>query len=113
MARRRESAPDFAAINAAALPVLETLCARWLPGGRRIGAEWVVGSLRGEPGASCKVRLRGQGGLRGARRSRWCDFATGERGGDPISLAAAVSGLTQVEAARRVAAMLGVAIDNE
>jgi hypothetical protein len=99
---RRERLPDLQRSNAAALPILETLCARWLPGGRRIGAEWVVGSLRGEPGASCKVRLCG------AHRGRWCDFATGERGGDPISLAAAVSGLTQAEAAQRLAAMLGI-----
>ena len=28
---------DFAAVNAAALPHLEALCRRWLPGGRRIG----------------------------------------------------------------------------
>ena len=93
---------EFAAINAAALPVLESLCARWLAGGRRIGPEWVCGSLRGEPGGSMKVRLVGQ------RRGHWADFATGERGGDVVSLAAAIFGLSQADAARRVAAMLGM-----
>ena len=44
---------DFAAVNAAALPHLEALCRRWLPGGRRIGKEWICGSLRGEAGMSC------------------------------------------------------------
>lgn len=97
------TAPDFARINAAALPVLEHLCARWLPGGRRIGPEWVCGSLQGEPGASCKVRLIGP------RRGRWADFATGARGGDAVSLAAAIHGMNQAEAARRLADMLGVA----
>ena len=89
----------FTAINSAALPRLEALCARWLPGGKRIGAEWTCGSLRGEPGRSCKVNLR---------TGRWADFATGERGGDVVSLAAAVHRLPQAEAALRLARMLGL-----
>jgi hypothetical protein len=90
---------DFAGINAAALPHIEALCCRWLPGGRRIGAEWTCGSLRGEPGDSCKVNLR---------TGRWADFATGEKGRDPISLAAAVARIGQAEAARNLAQMLGL-----
>jgi hypothetical protein len=39
---------------------------------------------------------------------KWSDFATGDRGGDPISLAAYLFGLSQVDAARRVADMLGL-----
>jgi hypothetical protein len=39
---------------------------------------------------------------------KWCDFATGDKGGDPISLVAYVEGITQGEAARRLARMLGV-----
>ncbi len=93
---------DFAAINAAALSHLETLCARWLRGGRRIGPEWRCGSLGGEAGGSLGVRLRG------ARAGAWQDFATGDKGGDPISLAAAIFRITQTEAARRLAAMLGI-----
>jgi hypothetical protein len=42
------------------------------------------------------------------RSGRWCDFSTGERGGDAVSLAAAVAGCSQIEAARRLAAMLGL-----
>lgn len=90
---------DFAAINAAALPILETLCRRWLPGGKRIGAEWTCGSLHGEAGKSCKINLR---------TGRWADFAAGRRGGDPVSLAAAVAGIGQAEAARNLARMLGL-----
>ena len=101
-AGQRPALVDFAAVNAAALPALEALCARWLPGGRRIGAEWVCGSLSGEGGESCKVRLAGP------RRGRWADFATGARGGDVVSLAAAVAGISQAEAARRLVQMLGV-----
>ena len=90
---------DFERINRAALAVLPALLQRWLPGGRVVGREWTCGSLRGEAGDSCRVNL-GTG--------RWADFATGERGGDVVALAAAVHRLTQLEAARRMASMLGL-----
>lgn len=92
---------DFARVNAAALPVLPTLVDRWLPEGRSQGREYVARNPRRHdrrPG-SFKINL-GTG--------RWSDFATGDRGGDPISLAAYLFGLTQPEAARRLADMLGV-----
>ncbi|TLU71225.1 hypothetical protein FE263_17090 [Lichenicoccus roseus] len=95
----RPAIPNFATVNRAALPHLEALCARWLGGGRRIGAEWTCGSLQGERGASCKVNLR---------TARWCEFATGEKGGDPVSLAAAIHRLPQAKAAHRLARMLGL-----
>jgi putative DNA primase/helicase len=90
---------DFEAVNRAALARLPELCRRWLPGGRLIGREWAAGSLRGEPGKSCRVNIA---------TGRWADFATGERGGDPVSLAAAVWRVSQVEAAWRLAELLGV-----
>ncbi len=90
---------DFAAVNRAALANLPALVARWLPGGRQVGHEWVCANLRGEAGESCRVNIR---------TGRWSDFATGERGGDPVSLAAAVHRLHQGEAARRLAVMLGL-----
>jgi putative DNA primase/helicase len=90
---------DFQGIARAALPHLEVLCARWLPGGRRNGREWCCGSLAGEAGDSCRVNLI---------TGRWCDFATGEKGGDAISLAAAIHQISQLEAARRLAGMLGL-----
>ena len=40
---------------------------------------------------------------------QWADFAlTDARGGDPVSLAAYLSGKTQADAARALAAMLGL-----
>src|SRR4051794_36763888 len=90
---------DFGAVNAAALAVLPTLVARWLPDGRREGNEWVARNPRRldrRPG-SFKINL-----VRGA----WADFATGDRGGDPVSLAAYLFGLSQGEAARELAGML-------
>ncbi len=97
--RRRRASLDFAAVNRAALLHLESLCQRWLPGGKRIGTEWTCGSLRGEDGASCKVNLR---------TGKWCDFGTGDKGGDPVSLAAAVHRIGQADAARNLASMFGL-----
>ena len=93
---------DFAAVNRAAVMALPALCRRWLSDGKREGSEWVVGSLRGEPGRSLKVRLTGP------NAGVWHDFAEGIGGSDPISLAAALFGLSQSEAARRLADMLGI-----
>ncbi len=92
---------DFARVNAAALPALPALLDRWLPEGRWQGREYVVRNPRRQdrrPG-SFKINLA---------TGRWSDFATGDKGGDPISLAAYLFGLTQPEAARRLAEMLRV-----
>jgi putative DNA primase/helicase len=97
--RYRHRRLDFAAINAAALARLPELLTQLLPGGRLIGREWVCGNLRGEPGRSCRVNLA---------TGRWADFATGERGGDPVSLYTAILRVPQGEAARRLAELLGV-----
>jgi hypothetical protein len=93
---------DFAAVNAAALRVLPTLLARWLPDGRQLGAEWVARNpMRADRRAgSFKVNLR---------TGKWGDFAVaGAAGEDPISLAAYLAGISQVDAARQLARALGV-----
>src|SRR5215468_6023281 len=74
---------------------------RWLPDGHREGPEWVARNLRRDDrhAGSFKVNLR---------TGAWGDFATGDKGGDLISLAAFLFGLTQAEAAKRVADMLGI-----
>lgn len=103
---RRTGRIDFQAISAAALPSLPALVKRWLPDGRRWGFEWVARNpTRADrrPG-SFKVNLRS---------GRWADFATGAKGGDTISLAAHLFGLSQIEAARKVAAMLSIPVEGE
>ncbi len=42
------------------------------------------------------------------RSGRWADFATGDKGGDVVSLVAYIERVGQVEAARRLAHMLGM-----
>lgn len=82
---------DFAQISEQLLRDAQALVAQWLPGGKLIGKEWTCGSLRGEAGESCKVNIY---------TGKWCDFATGEKGGDLVSLYAAIHGITQTKAAR-------------
>lgn len=69
----------FERLNAALLPQLPALVKQWLPTGRMTGAEWTALNPRRHdrrPG-SFRVNLRS---------GRWADFATGEGGGDPVSL---------------------------
>ena len=92
---------DFAAINRAALARLPDILHRWLPDGRVEGHEYVA---RNPTRADCrpgsfKINLR---------TGRWADFATGDKGGDPVSLAAYLADCGQAEAARELARMLGV-----
>ena len=99
--RQRHDPIDFARVNAAALVVLPVLLARWLPDGRRRGVEWTARNpTRADrrPG-SFRVNLR---------TGRWADFATGEAGGDVVSLAAYLFGLGQAAAARNLAGALGL-----
>ena len=96
---------DFGRVNRAALVALPMLLARCLPGGRIEGAEYVARNPRradDRPG-SFKINMR---------TGRWADFATGDRGGDPVSLVAFLAGTGQAEAARRLAAMLELSVGN-
>ena len=99
--------PNYAAVNRAALARLPDVLARLLPGGRTVGTEWHAAGLGGGRGDSLRVRLRG------GRAGAWADFATGDRGGDPVSLAAAVARLPQHDAARQLARMLGMEGTND
>jgi hypothetical protein len=92
---------DFYGINRAALAVLPDLLCRWLPDGKRRGHEYLARNPKRADRrlGSFTVNLRS---------GKWADFATEDRGGDVISLAAYLFDLSQGEAARRVADMLGV-----
>ena len=92
---------DFDGINSAALSALPSLLARWLPGGKCHGREYFARNPQRAdraPGSFAVNLVTG----------KWADFATGDRGGDPISLAAFLFDLSQGEAARRLAEMLGI-----
>jgi hypothetical protein len=92
---------DFAAINRAALRVLPAILKRLLPDGKVAGGEFVARNPRRAdrtPG-SFSINMRS---------GRWADFAVGDKGGDPIGLVAYIENVSQLEAARRLARMLGL-----
>jgi len=98
IARRRIG---FARVAGAALAYGDVLVLRWLPNGRRDGAEWLaLNPTRPDNTAgSFKVNIA---------TGRWSDFATGDAGGDLVSLAAYLFRLRQSEAAVSVAQALGI-----
>jgi putative DNA primase/helicase len=85
---------NFQALAAALLDRAEYVVPAWLPGGHKNGHEWVCGSLSGGKGSSTSVNLT---------TGAWADFASDEKGGDLVSLYAAVHGLTMGRAALAVA----------
>ncbi len=100
----RKQGYSFAEINAAALPSLPALLARWLPDGTLRGQEYIARNPRraDRHAGSFSVNIR---------TGRWADFATGDAGGDVISLAAYLSGKRPGAAARELSRMLGVRHD--
>lgn len=83
----------------------ETLLRRWLPEGKREGSEWVsTNPTRSDnhPG-SFKINLN---------TGKWSDFATGDKGGDLVSLYAyRFAAKSQPDAARAVLEELGYPVD--
>ena len=92
---------DFGAINDAALAELPALLSRWLPDGRLVGHEFEARNPTRADRRPGSFRVNVSTG-------KWADFATGDVGGDAVSLAAYLSGTGQAEAARALAEMLGV-----
>lgn len=90
---------DFKAINERLLASAPEYLLQWLPGGRLVGNEYVTGGLRGGPGSSLKFNIvKGYGE----------DFASGEKFGDLVSLYAAIEGIKQGEAAKKLAGIMGM-----
>src|SRR5271163_1407086 len=89
---------DFRSINQAALAALPSILARLVPGGKTIAGEYTaLNPTRADHRlGSFKINLHS---------GQWADFATGDKGGDPVSLVAYLEGVSQLEAARRLARM--------
>jgi len=84
---------NFDKLNESLLSNYLSILQQWLPNGRKIGPDWCVGSLAGEAGKSLKIHVR---------KGVWKDFASGDGGSDPISLYAAILGVSQGKAARQL-----------
>ncbi|MFO1430526.1 MAG: DUF927 domain-containing protein [Candidatus Competibacteraceae bacterium] len=84
-----------------ALPRLESIITHFLPGGKVAGHEYVaVNPTRADnrPGSFSINLSTGQ----------WADFATGDKGGDAVSLVAYLDGGDQHKAAEALAGFLGI-----
>lgn len=93
---------DFAAINAVCLSQSHSLLRRWLPGGQQRGREWyALNPTRADRRlGSFSVNLDS---------GRWGDFATGDGGGDLVSLYAYLNRIGQADAARALRQDMGLA----
>jgi len=100
-ARVQEVGMLFERVNAAALSQLEGLCREWTHRGRKSGMEYVALNPTCLDTRLGSFRINLQNG-------RWADFATGDAGGDPVSLYAYLHNMRQIEAARALAHRLGV-----
>jgi len=101
---QRMDVPAFIArVNSVVVPRLEALCADLTKNGRRIGDEFVAPNptrVDRTPG-SFKINIKS---------GRWADFATGDCGGDAVSLYAYIKNIKQMEAAKELAAKYGVTL---
>ncbi len=100
----KSASSQFSRVNDIALSVLPSLLNRWLPDGVRVGNEWIARNPRriDKHKGSFKINIT---------TGKWADFATDDKGGDVISLAAYLCDLTQTQALKELANMLGVEIE--
>lgn len=86
----------FSEINGAALSNFRTLLQGWIPNGRFCGSEYIaLNPLRADKSlGSFSINWR---------TGQWSDFASGDRGSDPISLYAYLKGVPYVQAANKLA----------
>jgi hypothetical protein len=96
-----KGALDFDAINQAALAAFPTVLNRLLPGGKTVGREVVALNPRRADRNLGSFKINRYNG-------KWMDFATGDKGGDPVSLIAYLADVSQDDAARLLAQMLGM-----
>ncbi len=92
---------DFARVNRAAIAALPAVLGRLLPRGKTLGREYQALNPRRADRSLGSFKVNSLNG-------KWCDFSTGDAGGDPVSLVAYLEGVSQGEAARLLARMLGV-----
>jgi len=96
-------AVDFAGLAAALLSRSPAIVQDWLPGGKFEGDEYhAAKKAAGGPGDSLTVNVR---------TGAWQHFATGDSGGDLVSLYAYRQQLSQVDAARELAGQIDFELD--
>ncbi|MDD2137467.1 DUF927 domain-containing protein [Pseudomonas kurunegalensis] len=95
--------PSFSEVKHASLRSIEQVLSNWLPGGKRVdgGKEYTAPNptRTDKHAGSLKVNLA---------KGTWCDFATGDKGGDLIDLVRYLDRVTDIDACNRLAAFLCV-----
>jgi len=92
---------NFSRVNAAAISHIETIVFRWLPDGKQAGVEWVARNPKRSDRRLGSFKINMTTGA-------WGDFASGDYGGDLVSLAAYLhTNGDQRQAAIEVAEMCG------
>lgn len=94
-------ARDFKTTAAAALAAADTILNRWLPDGRQNGCEYIARNPTRNDKKAGSFSINTDTG-------QWSDFATGDAGGDFVSLIAYVERCKQGEAERKLAEFLGL-----
>jgi len=94
-------------LNQIMVGMVEGVCAHLLPNGMKEREEWVVGSVAGEEGRSCKIKLSG------GKVGVWSDFSTNDKGGDLIDLWMKVKNLSLPESMKDAAGFCGVDITSQ
>lgn len=92
LSRQNNHQIDFKSIADKALPSIAFIASSLLPGGKRIGGEWIATNPKRNDKClgSFKINLK---------TGKWADFAIDMKGGDLISLAAYLKSCSQAEAA--------------
>jgi|GEM_PF-350339 hypothetical protein len=90
---------DFKAVAQAALGAADSLLAEWLPEGRYKGAEFFALNPTRSDKHLGSFTVNTHTGM-------WADYATGDRGGDLVSLYAYLNGVSQGDAARALSERL-------
>lgn len=95
---------NFEGLAAELLTRAGEMLTAWSPGGRIVGREYTAGGVRGGPGDSFRCNIES---------GKWSDFATGESGGDLISLYAQVENIKNGDAAKKLADIVGFKLKDD
>ena len=91
---------DFERLKDRARPYALAILQRALPGGKLVGHEYVTLNPRRSDKRLGSFKFN-------INNHKWQDFATGDKGGDIISLWAYVKGIRQIDAAREIQYIVG------
>lgn len=92
---------NFNTIKTAALANIDSVLSRWAPGGKMKGREYLPLNPRRSDSKAGSFSINLDTGA-------WSDFATDDKGGDLVALVAYLEGIKQGEAAKLLAAHLGI-----